>query len=56
MKILITGARAPAGLELIRILANEHKIFVAESLENFISKDSRYIQKTFIVNQPRINT
>lgn len=56
-RILITGARAPYTLELIRALGKcGHTIYVAESLSITVSSFSKYIEKTFQVAPPRQKT
>ena len=55
--ILITGARAPSSLYLIRKLKNAgYNIFTAESFNYFISKYSNCVIKNYKVSEPNINT
>ena len=52
-RILLTGARAPACLELARLLSRAGKqIFVADSLRFPIAKGSRYVSKTLYIPAP----
>ena len=54
MRILLTGGRAPATLDLARILGRHtSEIFLAESLPFSISSFSRYIKKNYRVPPPR---
>ena len=52
-RFLITGARAPVALELVRNLARHgHYIVVADSLRYPAAKNSRYIKKYVIISEP----
>ncbi len=52
--VLILGGRAPATLELIRLLASQgYTIFIAESLFPCLSEKSKYIQNVFPIPPPR---
>jgi glutathione synthase/RimK-type ligase-like ATP-grasp enzyme len=55
--ILLTGGRAPATLHLARLFFKAgHKIFVAESLEFPLTKNSKAVYKSFSVSKPRQKT
>ena len=54
MRILITGGRAPATLDLVRTLAQDAEaIFIAESAPMTVASFSRYIERSFRVPPPR---
>jgi predicted ATP-grasp superfamily ATP-dependent carboligase len=56
-KILITGGRAPATLELVRAFHHAgHTVFMAESLRGHLSQPSNAISKNFLVPPPRQQT
>ncbi len=56
-RILITGGRAPAALELARVFHHAgHTVFMAESLRGHLSQPSNTIEKNFIIPQPRQQT
>ncbi len=45
-RFLITGARAPVALELLRNLSrNGHQVYIADCLDYPLAKNSRYIEK-----------
>jgi predicted ATP-grasp superfamily ATP-dependent carboligase len=53
-KILLTGGRAPATLELARIFhAAGHRVFLAESLPGSLTAASRALAGSFLVPPPR---
>ncbi len=53
-RILITGARAPAALELVRSFAAAgHVVFTADSLRHPIAARSRFITRHFLVPSAR---
>ena len=53
-RILLTGGRAPATLELARIFHSaEHVVFLAESLRGSLTAPSRALTASFIVPPPR---
>ena len=54
-RILVTGARAPATLEMIRRLARAgHEMYAADSLRMPLSRGSRHLVKCFLVSSPRL--
>lgn len=54
--VLILGARAPATLDLIRLLAHQgHRIYIAESLFPCLSETSTHIEKTLSIPSPRMH-
>ena len=54
MRILITNGRAPAGLELARLLkASHHQVFVVDSFPFHVSKHSSAVKRNFLVPPPR---
>lgn len=56
-KILLTGGRAPAALELARVFHNAgHTVFMAESLRGHLSQPSNAIKENFLVPPPRQQT
>ncbi|MCE9647119.1 MAG: carbamoylphosphate synthase large subunit [Chloroflexi bacterium] len=53
-RILLTGGRAPATLELARAFHRAgHTIFMAESLRGHLSRPSNVIKRNFLVPPPR---
>ena len=53
-RILLTGGRAPAALELARVFQRAgHAVFMAESLPHHLSESSRAIVRNFRVPPPR---
>jgi hypothetical protein len=53
-RILLTGGRSPAALELARVFHNVgHTVFMAESLPGHLSQPSNAIKKNFSVPPPR---
>ena len=49
-RVLISGARAPIALELVRNLArHEHSVFTADSLRYPLAKKSRFNTEHFTV-------
>ena len=55
MRILLTGARAPVTLELIRLFARAgHLVFVAESARVHLGQASRFVAKSFNIPKPRL--
>ncbi|MCI3922202.1 ATP-grasp domain-containing protein [Paenibacillus sp. TRM 82003] len=56
-RILLTGGRAPATLELARLLqAAGHLVFVAESARYYVCRVSRAVERCFPVPPPRTET
>lgn len=56
-RVLITGVRAPAALQLIRNLAkNNFEIYAADSLNHPLSRASKYIKKYFTLAPPATRT
>lgn len=56
MRVLITGGRAPVALDLGRILKRENaEVFVADSLEVYLSQGSKVFAKSFIIPKPADN-
>ncbi|UKS29313.1 ATP-grasp domain-containing protein [Paenibacillus sp. HWE-109] len=52
-RILLTGGRAPATLDLARQLAaNGHEIFVAESCKEHLCQHSRAVKRSYLVQEP----
>lgn len=52
-RLLITGGRAPAALELARLLGTAgHQVYAAESLDNSLVAASRHVRKSFRVPAP----
>ncbi|PIP88779.1 MAG: hypothetical protein COW01_08925 [Bdellovibrionales bacterium CG12_big_fil_rev_8_21_14_0_65_38_15] len=57
MNILVTSGRAPASLELIRLLSlGGHTVHVADSFDIHISKRSKGVFKNHLVPRPRQET
>ena len=55
MRILLTGARAPVTLELIRLFARAgHQVFVAESARVHLGQASRFVAGSYAVPKPRL--
>jgi predicted ATP-grasp superfamily ATP-dependent carboligase len=55
--ILLTGGRAPATLELARIFYSAgHQVFLAESVSNSLTANSRAVAASFLVPPPRQKT
>jgi hypothetical protein len=54
MRILITSGRSFVALEFLRLLT-EHELFIQETQENFICKNSKNLKKYFITSSPRYN-
>ncbi|WP_282937506.1 hypothetical protein [Paenibacillus sp. RC67] len=55
-RVLLTGGRAPATLDLARQLAaNGHWIFMAESCPEHLCRQSRAIQRCYLVPEPAAN-
>jgi glutathione synthase/RimK-type ligase-like ATP-grasp enzyme len=55
MRVLLTGARAPVTLELIRMFAQAgHQVFVAESARVHLSQASRFVTEFYSVSKPRL--
>jgi glutathione synthase/RimK-type ligase-like ATP-grasp enzyme len=55
MRILLTGARAPATLELIRLFARAgHQVFVAESARVHLGQASRFVTGFYNLPKPRL--
>jgi predicted ATP-grasp superfamily ATP-dependent carboligase len=53
-KILLTGGRAPATLELARIFHSAgHRVFLAESVRGCLTAASRALEASFLVPPPR---
>ena len=54
MRLLLTGARAPATLELIRLFARAgHQVIVAESARVSLGAASRFVGKPYRLPKPR---
>ena len=54
MRVLLTGARAPVTLELIRLFAQAgHQVIVAESARVSLGAASRFVGKSYRVPKPR---
>jgi glutathione synthase/RimK-type ligase-like ATP-grasp enzyme len=54
MRVLLTGARAPVTLELIRLFARAgHQVFVAESARVHLGQSSRFVTKSYALPKPR---
>ncbi|MBW7477208.1 ATP-grasp domain-containing protein [Paenibacillus oenotherae] len=52
-RVLLTGGRAPATLELARLLGQErHRIYVAECLPKHLCLGSRYVERCFDIPSP----
>lgn len=52
--VLLTGGRAPATLELARLLgAAGHRVIVAESARRHLCMHSRYVERSYLVPPPR---
>ncbi|MFS0553390.1 ATP-grasp domain-containing protein [Brevibacillus sp. 179-C9.3 HS] len=52
--VLLTGGRAPATLELARLLgAAGHRVIVAESARRHLCQHSRYVERSYQVPPPR---
>lgn len=55
-RLLLTGGRAPATLELARLFhAAGHEVFVAESMREHLCRRSRAVTESFQVPSPREN-
>ncbi|MCS7460954.1 ATP-dependent carboxylate-amine ligase [Paenibacillus doosanensis] len=55
-RILLTGGRAPATLDLARQLAaNGHAVYVAESCPEQLCKRSRAVRRSYLVPEPAAN-
>ena len=55
MRILLTGARAPVTLELIRCFARAgHRVFVAESARLHLGQASRFVGGAYKIPKPRL--
>ena len=55
MRVLLTGARAPVTLELIRLFARAgHQVFVAESARVHLGQASRFVTRLHTVPKPRL--
>ncbi|MCT0017725.1 ATP-grasp domain-containing protein [Lactococcus lactis subsp. lactis] len=56
MKILFTGGRAPATLEMVRNFGeNGWEVFIAESIRLNMSSYSKYVKSSFIISSPGHN-
>lgn len=54
VKILLTSGRAPASLELARLLSSSgHDVYVVDSFFWHLSKNSNAVQKSFHIKRPR---
>lgn len=52
--VLLTGGRAPATLELARLLGSAgHRVIVAESARRHLCQHSRYVERSYQVPPPR---
>jgi glutathione synthase/RimK-type ligase-like ATP-grasp enzyme len=55
MRVLLTGARAPVTLELIRLFARAgHQVFVAESAQVYLGQASRFVARSYRIPKPRL--
>ena len=55
-RVLLTGGRAPAALDLARQLAaNGHQVFMAESCPQHLCRRSRAVRRSYIVPEPAIH-
>jgi glutathione synthase/RimK-type ligase-like ATP-grasp enzyme len=55
MRVMLTGARAPVTLELIRMFARAgHQVFVAESARVHLSQASKFVTGFYNVPKPRL--
>jgi glutathione synthase/RimK-type ligase-like ATP-grasp enzyme len=55
VRVLLTGARAPVTLELIRLFALAgHHVFVAESARVYLGQASRFVTDFYSVPKPRL--
>jgi hypothetical protein len=55
-RILLTGGRAPATLELARLLHKAgHSVFIAESVKHHLTHASRAITRNYLVPPPRFD-
>jgi predicted ATP-grasp superfamily ATP-dependent carboligase len=56
-RVLVTGARAPAALELIRGFSNSGlEVYSADSIHHPLSRASRHLTKYFVISSPSNNT
>jgi predicted ATP-grasp superfamily ATP-dependent carboligase len=52
-RILITGGRAPAALELARLLSSAgYEVYTADSIDHYLCRLSRSITRSFLVPKP----
>ncbi|GIW23022.1 MAG: hypothetical protein KatS3mg068_2029 [Candidatus Sericytochromatia bacterium] len=57
MNILITGARSPYTLHLVRLLSKSNlNIFTVDSIENNLCKNTRYVKQNFLSPKPKQET
>jgi hypothetical protein len=55
VRVLLTGARAPVTLELIRLFARAgHPVFVAESARLYLGQASRFVTRSYMLPKPRL--
>jgi hypothetical protein len=55
MDVLITGARAPAALELVRAFSGAgHRVFTADSQQPTLAASSRYVSRNYLLPSPRL--
>jgi ATP-grasp domain/Acetyltransferase (GNAT) domain len=55
MRVLLTGARAPVTLELLRMFARAgHQVFVADSTRVHLGQASRFVTKSYALPKPRL--
>jgi hypothetical protein len=55
MRVLLTGARAPVTLELIRTFARAgHQVFVAESARVHLGQASKFVTRSYALPKPRL--
>lgn len=55
--ILLSGGRAPAALELARLLSSQgHQVTVIESIPYHVCQHSRFVRKVLFVPSPRTNS
>ena len=55
-RILLTGGRAPATLELVRLLGPVCEVHVADSTERYLCRHSKWIKAAYTTPSPRFNT
>ena len=53
MKVLVTGLRAPAALEICHHLSRSHEVFGADSVYFALCRGSQSVKKFFLIPSPR---